>query len=297
MRVCLLLQKCLFLLVGLLSFGLAVPQQAVAATLNGDMEQQIMADINQDRIAAGLSPLTLDPRLRSVAEARAEYLIAKGFFSHCTGGESDTNCRQSGYDFLARDAGSGLNVTTGGTTLAENLALNNYPIASAATQTNASWLQSPEHRANLMASNLSYTGVGVACCFTGNVGGQGFSAAENVYIYVQDFSGGPGAVPAAAARQSGGTPGCRFVLGFASLASMLPHQVGGCSDDEGHSAQNGDAFQHTTTGGMMVWRKADNWTAYTDGFHSWINGPGGLEERLNTQRFRWEANPSGLPVI
>ena len=47
----------------------------------------------------------------------------------------------------------------------------------------------------------------------------------------------------------------------------------------------------------MVWRKADNFTAFTDGYRTWVNGPDGLQQRLNSQRFAWEANPDGLPVI
>jgi hypothetical protein len=50
---------------------------------------------------------------------------------------------------------------------------------------------------------------------------------------------------------------------------------------------NGDGLQSTTRG-LMVWRKSDNWTAFTDGFRTWINGPSGVQERLNTQRFPWE---------
>src|SRR5947209_3438496 len=39
----------------------------------------------------------------------------------------------------------------------------------------------------------------------------------------------------------------------------------------------------------MAWRKADNWTAFTNGYETWINGPAGLARRLNTERFTWEA--------
>jgi len=92
--------------------------------------------------------------------------------------------------------------------------------------------------------------------------------------------------PAAAARAESG---CQFVLGFSTLASMIPRQVGACADGETHNPVNGDAVQHTSTGGLLVWRKADNWTAFTDGFHTWINGPNGLQERLNTEHFPWEA--------
>ena len=87
---------------------------------------------------------------------------------------------------------------------------------------------------------------------------------------------------------------CSFVLGFKTLHDLIPQQVGDCLDNETYGA-NGDSLQHTT-GGLLVWRKADNWTAFTDGYHTWINGPYGLAERLNTQRFSWEANPDHLPL-
>ena len=63
--------------------------------------------------------------------------------------------------------------------------------------------------------------------------------------------------------------------------------VGECLESEhyneiGHSAQQ-------TTGGLLVWRKADKWTAFTDGYRTWINGPNGLEQRLNTEFLLWEA--------
>jgi len=70
--------------------------------------------------------------------------------------------------------------------------------------------------------------------------------------------------------------------------------IGGCLDNQAF-AGNGDAQQHTTNG-LMAWRKADNWTAFTNGYWTWINGPNGLAKGLNTQRFSWEANPDGLPL-
>ena len=88
---------------------------------------------------------------------------------------------------------------------------------------------------------------------------------------------------------------CQFVLGFATLHSLVPNIVGQCLDDEQHSPASGDALQGTT-GGLLVWRKADNLTAFTNGYQTWINGPNGLEPRLNSQRFSWEPNPTGLPI-
>ncbi len=94
------------------------------------------------------------------------------------------------------------------------------------------------------------------------------------------------------------TPACRFQLGFATLAALIPTEVGACLDGEAHNPANGDALRHTTKG-LLVWRKADNFTAFTSGYRSSINGPYGLQERLNTQRFSWEsdAGTAGLQVL
>lgn len=81
---------------------------------------------------------------------------------------------------------------------------------------------------------------------------------------------------------------CSYQLGFAVLHSMIPEIVGACRENEWHNALNGDGLQQTT-GGLMVWRKSDNWTAFTNGSSTWINGPFGLQSRLNTELFPWEA--------
>jgi hypothetical protein len=106
---------------------------------------------------------------------------------------------------------------------------------------------------------------------------------------------GSAATPAGAAslQQS---PDCRFVLGFAALRAQIPAVVGACLEDERHNPENGDTLQRTT-GGLLVWRKADNWTAFTDGHRTWINGPNGLQRRLNSERFDWEAGGgAGAPA-
>ncbi|HUX86275.1 MAG TPA: hypothetical protein VMW65_04675 [Chloroflexota bacterium] len=85
---------------------------------------------------------------------------------------------------------------------------------------------------------------------------------------------------------------CQFVLGFKALHDKIPTIVGDCLVDEHHNLQNEDGLQETIGptghGGLLVWRKADNWTAFTDGNRTWINGPFGLESRFNAQRFLWE---------
>lgn len=82
---------------------------------------------------------------------------------------------------------------------------------------------------------------------------------------------------------------CQFILGFATLRDLIGHEiVGDCLENE-YWNEIGDSNQRTT-GGLMAWRKADNWTAFTDGYRTWINGPNGLVQRLNTERFEWEAD-------
>lgn len=99
----------------------------------------------------------------------------------------------------------------------------------------------------------------------------------------------PAPLPAA-----GQEAGCQFILGFADLRELLgPELVGECRDDQS-SDPNGDALQPTSNG-LLVWRKADNWTAFTDGSTTWINGPDGVQQRLNSERFPWEPAPAPTP--
>ena len=82
---------------------------------------------------------------------------------------------------------------------------------------------------------------------------------------------------------------CQFVLGFADLRALVGAPiVGECLEDQRFAA-NGDALQQTT-GGLLAWRKADNWTAFTDGARTWLNGPQGLQQRPNEVRFAWEGD-------
>jgi peptidoglycan/xylan/chitin deacetylase (PgdA/CDA1 family) len=97
------------------------------------------------------------------------------------------------------------------------------------------------------------------------------------------------------ALQPAGASACEFSLGFRALRDAIPDLVGQCLDDESHDPASGDGRQRTTAhhgqGGLLVWRKADNWTAFTDGATTWISGPYGLESRANGDCLWWEACP------
>ena len=84
---------------------------------------------------------------------------------------------------------------------------------------------------------------------------------------------------------------CQLTMGFATLRDLVAlaegaDRIGECGEQARYDAA-GNSTQ-PTTGGLMVWRKADNWTGFTDGHHTWVNGPNGLQVRLNTQRLPWE---------
>jgi peptidoglycan/xylan/chitin deacetylase (PgdA/CDA1 family) len=89
---------------------------------------------------------------------------------------------------------------------------------------------------------------------------------------------------------------CGFQLGFKALRDQINEVVGDCLVDEHHNPENGDVLQETTRG-MLVWRKGDNFTAFTDGARTWVNGPHGLQTRPNAERFDWESGAQTNPTV
>jgi zinc/manganese transport system substrate-binding protein len=102
---------------------------------------------------------------------------------------------------------------------------------------------------------------------------------------------------AASAPAEAATPACQFRLGFLQLQSQIPDIVGNCLDNDYVNVTNGDTNQDTTNG-QLVWRKADGVLAFTNGANSWVVDPNGnVQERDNDERFAWEFNGDGLPVV
>ncbi len=107
----------------------------------------IIERTNAARADAGLPPLTVDPRLTRAAEAYAREMARDGRFDHVARGGAGVESR-------AEAAGY-----TGWEYLAENLATGaGRPDADAIV---ARWLESPEHRRNILAPELR--DAGVAC--------------------------------------------------------------------------------------------------------------------------------------
>lgn len=302
------------LLSGVLTMAPTAAQAAAAP--DQSLEQQLVDAVNGDRTKLGVPTLIVDPRLTLIARTRDQFQIDHGFFSHCINGAASCTTDQLQFGILLQQAGfPQMNA-------AENLAVNTQSGQTAADAINAAWMASPHHEPNIANAAYNVTGMGVVCCGTFTNNGQTFtgvrwiaqifaqytpamltalqtnaSAPASAVAPTPEPTGTPApasaVAPAPAAAQ---TSGCELVLGFKALQSLDPTDVGNCTDNEAHNPVNGDALQHTTNG-LLVWRKADNWTAFTNGFWTWINGPNGLVKRLNTQRFPFEANPDGLPVV
>lgn len=109
--------------------------------------------LNQDRISAGLAPLTHDPALSAIARMKSDDMRGGGYFAH----ESPTwgNARQMlktlGYDFRA---------------CGENIAHHATVVKS-----QAAFMSSDGHRRNILSPNWERVGVGV-------------SVDRNGYVYV-----------------------------------------------------------------------------------------------------------------
>ena len=92
-----------------------------------------------------------------------------------------------------------------------------------------------------------------------------------------------GALPSAVLAQEE----CSFSDGFLALRDQIGADVVGECVEPPRAVESGNVEQQTT-GGLLVWEKLTNLTAFTDGGHTWINGPNGIESRPNGEQFPWE---------
>lgn len=97
----------------------------------------------------------------------------------------------------------------------------------------------------------------------------------------------PSPSPAASPVAPVASASCTFQLGFGQLRERIgADTVGDCLEDEA-VLDTGDTSQPTTRG-ELLWRKNDSRTAFTNGSHTWIEGPNGIQKRPNGERFAWE---------
>ena len=128
------------------------------------LETDLLAQVNQVRSEHHLVPLVRRSDLDRVAIAHSLDMARRGYFSHQSpeGANPVDRLQQSGVTDM-RLAAENLGKTTQ---------------ADPSAQIVKSWLQSPDHRGNLLAPALNFTGIGIA------QGSDGSLIYTQVYILV-----------------------------------------------------------------------------------------------------------------
>jgi hypothetical protein len=142
---------------------------------------QLLRETNLQRTVDHETALSLNDRLTAAAQAKANDMVARNYWSH------DTPTGEAPWSFVS---GAGYNYSTAG----ENLAYG----FDTADQVMSGWMQSPEHRANILSQ--SYSQVGFATATSENYIGHG---PETVIVAMY---AAPGDVTAAPTVTQSGTP-------------------------------------------------------------------------------------------
>ncbi len=121
---------------------------AVSSGPATNMEQRLLDGINRERAAAGLGAYTYDAGLTRIARTRVQQMVDQGYFAH-----------RDPYGYMMYTellAYFGYGYSWAG----ENLALNNYSVSESPERALVSLMNSPTHRANLLATKFNRIGVG-----------------------------------------------------------------------------------------------------------------------------------------
>ncbi|MFE1585145.1 CAP domain-containing protein [Streptomyces sp. NPDC058737] len=110
----------------------------------GGAEAQVLALVNEERAAAGCSPVTANDKLTRAADDYSDVMASSGVMSH-TGPDGST--------MASRVEAAGYRWST----LGENIARGQADAASVMD----SWMNSPGHRANILNCSFKELGVGV----------------------------------------------------------------------------------------------------------------------------------------
>jgi len=91
--------------------------------------------------------------------------------------------------------------------------------------------------------------------------------------------------------------GCRFGGELAQLQARIPDVVGNCLEDERARPEVGLSSQRTANG-LLEWHATDAVAEFSDGARTWVLDPyGQVQTRGNNERFPFEFNGDGLPLV
>jgi uncharacterized protein YkwD len=114
---------------------------ALATNYNAD---QIIVEVNKQRVRFGLSPLKINPQLMTASANKTRHMSEFSYFSHIGYGKKWSDfIKDSGYDY----AEAGENLANG---------FDNVPEMVEA------WMNSPSHRENILNPTVDETGVGIS---------------------------------------------------------------------------------------------------------------------------------------
>ena len=136
----------------LLLILIGVIQPVSAADPIEELRNEALAMVNQSRKEEGLPALRLDNALTEAAQRHAEDMLKNGYFSHVS---------PSGKTVRDRYAAAG---GSAGKFVAENIAQcsNCRPDREQIKLLHQGWMNSPGHRANILARGLESFGFGLA---------------------------------------------------------------------------------------------------------------------------------------
>jgi uncharacterized protein YkwD len=170
-------------------------ESASAVTLQTSAIQEVVKEINKERISRGISPLQLNSTLSSIAQSRSVYLAGAGRIFHLSApaGTPWPELWNAGYPYSA--AG-------------ENLALG----VETPPELVARWMASPTHRDNLLSRLYVDVGLGVT---TGS-----YVSAGRPVSYVVAYFGSPQKI-----QEAVGTKRHDSVVPFASPSTSTSASV------------------------------------------------------------------------
>lgn len=128
--------------------------------------------INEQRLQHGEVALVENSKLDNAAQGHSEDMVARNYFEHTTptGEQFETRISASGY--IPRGAAY---------ELGENIDVATLSLSTAAATVTA-WMNSPDHRANILNGEFRETGVGVAPAAP-----EYFAEGQSGATYTQDF--------------------------------------------------------------------------------------------------------------
>jgi uncharacterized protein YkwD len=164
--------------------ALVVPNVASAATMCADADLVPTSDngvalrnatlclLNEERAKAGLKPLVSNTQLRRAAQKHSLDMVRESFFDHTSPEGSTLMSRVRKGTAYLRGA---LNFALG-----ENIAWGSGTLSTPAN-TVEGWMESPEHKKNILNRRYRHIGIGVA------IGAPGIEGGGPAATYTTDF--------------------------------------------------------------------------------------------------------------